>query len=75
MFFDSPSSFLPVCFFSRLHETMERFAAKLESIYTASGGKRINIISHSMGGILVKCFMSLHADVSTDTISRFDAYC
>ncbi|CAO2822635.1 unnamed protein product [Amaranthus hypochondriacus] len=48
---------------NRLHETMERFAAKLESIYTASGGKRINIISHSMGGILVKCFMSLHADM------------
>ncbi|KMT03695.1 hypothetical protein BVRB_8g188460 [Beta vulgaris subsp. vulgaris] len=48
---------------NRLQETMERFAAKLESIYTASGGKRINIISHSMGGILVKCFMSLHGDV------------
>lgn len=48
---------------NRLQETMERFAAKLESIYTASGGKRINLISHSMGGLLVKCFMSLHSDV------------
>lgn len=48
---------------NRLEETMKRFAAKLESVYTASGGKRINLISHSMGGLLVKCFMSLHADV------------
>lgn len=48
---------------NRLEETMECFAAKLESVYTASGGKRINLISHSMGGLLVKCFMSLHSDV------------
>lgn len=48
---------------NRFQETQERIAAKLESIYTASGGKKINIISHSMGGLLVKCFMSLHADV------------
>ncbi|XP_074276687.1 lecithin-cholesterol acyltransferase-like 4 [Silene latifolia] len=48
---------------NRLQESMDRFAEKLEAVYTASGGKRINLISHSMGGILVKCFMSLHADV------------
>ncbi|GMH26035.1 hypothetical protein Nepgr_027878 [Nepenthes gracilis] len=48
---------------NRLQETMERFAAKLESVYTTSGGRRMNIISHSMGGILVKCFMSLHSNV------------
>ncbi|KNA24954.1 hypothetical protein SOVF_010990 [Spinacia oleracea] len=48
---------------NRLQETMDRFAAKLESIYTASGGRRINLITHSMGGIVVKCFMSLHSDV------------
>lgn len=47
----------------RLPETMECFAKKLESVYNASGGKKINIISHSMGGLLVKCFMSLHSDV------------
>ncbi|OVA02163.1 Lecithin:cholesterol/phospholipid:diacylglycerol acyltransferase [Macleaya cordata] len=46
-----------------LQETMDRFAAKLESVYTASGGKKLNIISHSMGGLLVKCFMSLHSDI------------
>lgn len=48
---------------NRFQETLERFNAKLESVYTASGGKKINIISHSMGGLLVKCFMCLHSDV------------
>ncbi|KAH7545658.1 hypothetical protein FEM48_Zijuj01G0116800 [Ziziphus jujuba var. spinosa] len=48
---------------NRLQETLDRFASKLESIYKASGGKKINIISHSMGGLLVKCFMALHSDV------------
>ncbi|KAL8167677.1 hypothetical protein V2J09_009176 [Rumex salicifolius] len=48
---------------NRFQDTMDRFSAKLESIYSASGGKRINIISHSMGGILVKCFMSLNPEV------------
>ncbi|CAI9760034.1 unnamed protein product [Fraxinus pennsylvanica] len=48
---------------NRFQETMEGLAVKLESVYTASGGRKINIISHSMGGLLVKCFMSLHSDI------------
>ncbi|KAF9668189.1 hypothetical protein SADUNF_Sadunf15G0103400 [Salix dunnii] len=48
---------------NRLPETLERLANKLESVYQASGGKKISIISHSMGGLLVKCFMSLHSDI------------
>lgn len=48
---------------NRLQETLECFARRLESVYDASGGKKINLISHSMGGLLVKCFMSLHADI------------
>lgn len=47
----------------RLQETMDRLAAQLELVYNAAGGKKINLISHSMGGILVKCFMCLHSDV------------
>jgi triacylglycerol esterase/lipase EstA (alpha/beta hydrolase family) len=50
--------------FCRLSETLDQFSRKLESVYTASGGKKINLITHSMGGLLVKCFMSLHGDVS-----------
>lgn len=42
---------------------MEKFKAKLENMYKASGGKKADIISHSMGGILVKSFLALHHDV------------
>jgi hypothetical protein len=48
---------------NRYQGTLERFATTLESVYNASGGKKITIISHSMGGLLVKCFMSLHTDI------------
>ncbi|CAN8325319.1 unnamed protein product [Cochlearia groenlandica] len=48
---------------NRLQETLDGFAKKLESVYKASGQKKINVISHSMGGLLVKCFMSLHGDI------------
>ncbi|PSR87636.1 Lecithin-cholesterol acyltransferase-like [Actinidia chinensis var. chinensis] len=48
---------------NRFQETLERLAAKIESVFTASGGKKLNIISHSMGGLLVKCFMCLHSDI------------
>lgn len=62
-----------LCF--RFHETLQRLAEKLESIHNASGGKKINVISHSMGGLLVKCFMCLHGDVrihfSFPLISQF----
>ncbi|XP_073061182.1 lecithin-cholesterol acyltransferase-like 4 isoform X2 [Primulina eburnea] len=48
---------------NRFQGTLERLAAKLESVYTASGGRKINIITHSMGGLLIKCFMSLYVDI------------
>ncbi|KAJ6793328.1 lecithin-cholesterol acyltransferase-like 4 [Iris pallida] len=48
---------------NRLQETLDRFLTKLESVYTSSGGKKINLITHSMGGLLVKCFMCLHSDI------------
>ncbi|KAJ8758640.1 hypothetical protein K2173_000361 [Erythroxylum novogranatense] len=48
---------------NRLQETMDQFARKLESVYDASGGKKINVISHSMGGLLVKCFMTIHSEI------------
>ncbi|KAK6154804.1 hypothetical protein DH2020_009052 [Rehmannia glutinosa] len=48
---------------NRFQGTLDRLASKLESVYTASGGRKINIISHSMGGLLIKCFMSLHTDL------------
>ncbi|XAR73064.1 Phospholipase A(1) [Bertholletia excelsa] len=48
---------------NRFQETLDCLAAKLELVFTASGGKKINVVSHSMGGLLVKCFMSLHSDI------------
>ena len=47
----------------RIDTLMEGLKAKLETAYKASGGRKVNIISHSMGGILTLCFMCLHNDV------------
>ncbi|KAL9456554.1 hypothetical protein AB3S75_005728 [Citrus x aurantiifolia] len=58
---------------NRLQGTMEQFAAKLEAVYNASGGKKINIISHSMGGLLVKCFLSLHSDIFEKYVQKWIA--
>lgn len=48
---------------NRLQETLDRFSAKLESIFNLSGGRKLNLVTHSMGGLLAKCFLSLHGDV------------
>ncbi|XP_019423651.1 PREDICTED: lecithin-cholesterol acyltransferase-like 4 [Lupinus angustifolius] len=60
---------------NRLQETMDRLAAKLESVYNAAGGKKIDIISHSMGGLLVKCFMGLHSDIFEKYVKNWIAIC
>lgn len=48
---------------NRLQETLDRFSAKLESIFISSGRRKVNLVTHSMGGLLVRCFLSLHGDV------------
>lgn len=54
----------PVCFIiGRIDKAMEGLKIKLQTAYKASGGRKVNIISHSMGGLLVSCFMSLYNDV------------
>lgn len=53
---------LDICCF-RIDKTMDGLKTKLEMAYKASGSKKVNIISHSMGGLLVQCFISLHNDV------------
>jgi triacylglycerol esterase/lipase EstA (alpha/beta hydrolase family) len=49
---------------NRIDKAMVGLRTKLETAYKASGGKKVTIISHSMGGLLVRCFMSMNHDVS-----------
>ncbi|KAL2941439.1 Phospholipase A(1) LCAT3 [Bienertia sinuspersici] len=48
---------------NRIDKLMDGLKVKLETAYKASGGRQVNLISHSMGGVLVKCFMALYPDV------------
>ncbi|KAL1322477.1 hypothetical protein HN51_067486 [Arachis hypogaea] len=47
---------------NRIDKLMDGLKAKLETAYKASGGRKVNLISHSMGGIMILCFLSLHHD-------------
>ncbi|MBA0681013.1 hypothetical protein Goari_012676, partial [Gossypium aridum] len=48
---------------NRIDKLMDGLKVKLETAYKASGGRKVTIISHSMGGLLVMCFMSFHNEV------------
>ncbi|XP_020103636.1 phospholipase A(1) LCAT3-like [Ananas comosus] len=56
---------------NRTDKAMDGLKMKLQAAYKASGGKKVNIVSHSMGGLLVQCFMSLHADVFKKYINKW----
>ncbi|GJP31658.1 hypothetical protein CLOM_g14718 [Closterium sp. NIES-68] len=48
---------------NRLPETLERLRARLEAIVAATG-RRVDVVTHSMGGLLFKSLAALHpADV------------
>lgn len=49
---------------------MDRMKLKLESMCEASRGRKVDIITHSMGGLLVKCFLALHPQVHCDQMIR-----
>ncbi|CAI5458159.1 unnamed protein product [Closterium sp. Yama58-4] len=44
---------------NRLPETLDRLRARLEAIVAASG-RRVDVVTHSMGGLLFKSFVALH---------------
>ncbi|OWM86159.1 hypothetical protein CDL15_Pgr010983 [Punica granatum] len=48
---------------NRMDKLMEGLKLKLETASKASGGRKVDIISHSMGGLLISCFLSLHNDL------------
>ncbi|KAK8568850.1 hypothetical protein V6N13_106731 [Hibiscus sabdariffa] len=56
---------------NRIDKLMEGLKDKLETAYKASGGRKVNIISHSMGGLLVMCFMSLHNEVFSKYVNKW----
>ncbi|XP_057471909.1 phospholipase A(1) LCAT3-like isoform X1 [Actinidia eriantha] len=56
---------------NRIDKAMDGLMKKLEVAFKASGGRKVNIISHSMGGLLVTCFMSLHNDVFSKYVSKW----
>lgn len=58
----------------RIDKAMAGLRAKLETAHKTSGGKKVNLISHSMGGLLVRCFMSMNHDVSFHVFCVFFAF-
>ncbi|KAJ0972354.1 hypothetical protein J5N97_020313 [Dioscorea zingiberensis] len=56
---------------NRIDKAMDGLKVKLETAYKSSGGKKVNIISHSMGGLLVRCFISLHHEVFAKYVNKW----
>ncbi|KAL5703048.1 phospholipase A1 [Ranunculus cassubicifolius] len=56
---------------NRIENAMDGLKVKLSTAYKASGGRKVNIISHSMGGLLVKCFLSLHHKVFVKYVKKW----
>ncbi|KAI3459118.1 hypothetical protein Pfo_015781 [Paulownia fortunei] len=56
---------------NRIGQLMDGLKEKLEAAYKASGGRKVNIISHSMGGLLVSCFISLHSDIFSGYVNKW----
>ncbi|XP_020572898.1 phospholipase A(1) LCAT3 [Phalaenopsis equestris] len=56
---------------NRIDKAMDGLKMKLKTAYKASGGQKVNVISHSMGGLLVQCFMYLHKDVFAKYVNKW----
>ncbi|KAI7739629.1 hypothetical protein M8C21_000698 [Ambrosia artemisiifolia] len=56
---------------NRIEQLIDGLKEKLETAYTASGGRKANLISHSMGGLLVSCFIALHSDVFAKYVNKW----
>ncbi|MCD7456595.1 Phospholipase A(1) lcat3 [Datura stramonium] len=56
---------------NRIDKTMNDLKAKLAAAYKASGGRKVDIISHSMGGLLISCFISLYSDVFSKYVNKW----
>ncbi|KAJ8551666.1 hypothetical protein K7X08_021681 [Anisodus acutangulus] len=56
---------------NRIDKAMNDLKEKLAAAYKASGGRKVDIISHSMGGLLIKCFISLYSDVFSKYVNKW----
>ncbi|KAK4389392.1 Phospholipase A(1) LCAT3 [Sesamum angolense] len=56
---------------NRIGQLMDGLKERLETAYKASGGRKVNIISHSMGGLLVSCFISLYCDIFSKYVNKW----
>lgn len=58
---------------NRIDKLLDGLKHKLETAYKASGGRKVNIISHSMGGVLILSFMTLHKDLFSKYVNKWIA--
>ncbi|XP_019182283.1 PREDICTED: phospholipase A(1) LCAT3-like [Ipomoea nil] len=58
---------------NRIDQVLNGLKEKLEAAYEASGSRKVNIISHSMGGLLVTCFMSLYTNAFSKYVNKWIA--
>lgn len=56
---------------NRIGKAMDGLKIKLQTAYKASGGRKVSLISHSMGGLLVRCFLSLHHDIFSKFVNKW----
>ncbi|XP_078165517.1 lecithin:cholesterol acyltransferase 3 [Carex rostrata] len=56
---------------NRLEKTMAGLKAKLETAYKDSGGRKVTLITHSMGGLLVRCFLALYNDIFAKYVKKW----
>ncbi|KAM3360408.1 phospholipase A(1) LCAT3 [Capsicum galapagoense] len=56
---------------NRIDKAMNDLKAQLAVAYKASGGRKVDIISHSMGGLLITCFISLHNDIFSKYVNKW----
>ncbi|KMZ75159.1 Phospholipase A2 [Zostera marina] len=46
----------------RIDKIIDGLREKLKTAYKSADGKKVDIISHSMGGLVIRCFLSLFPD-------------
>ncbi|XP_010549765.1 PREDICTED: phospholipase A(1) LCAT3 [Tarenaya hassleriana] len=56
---------------NRIDTLIDGLKKKLETAYKVSGQRKVNIISHSMGGLLMSCFLSLHPELFSKYVNKW----